>query len=191
MIARRWRPTEQGYTLMEVAVASVPLALIALSLFAVFSFTVAFSRRSEAKVEAVQQARLALHIMATELREASAAPCAIVIWSRDEGAVQEGVGFLTARIDGPGRLFVIDSTGTPRWQHAAYYLHDHARGELRRLTAEPAALASPPSGAEGRLLARQVRRLHVGRQGDLVTITLTVGRPLGEVVLEMAARPRN
>lgn len=154
MSARWRRPTEQGYTLMEVVVASVPLALIALLLFAVFGFTVAFSRRVEVKVEAVQQARMALHFIAQELREASAAPGAIVIWSTEEGAAQDGIGFLTARVDGPGRPFVTEPTGTPRWQHAVYYLRDHARGELRRLTAEPTTLAPPPSWEEGRLLMK-------------------------------------
>ena len=191
MSARWRRPSEQGYTLMELAVASVPLALITLSLFAAFGFTVAFSRRGEAKVDAVQQGRLALHVMANELREASAAPGAIVIWSRDEGAAQDGVGFLTARVDGAGRPFLVDDSGAPRWQQAVYYLHDPARGELRRLTVEPMVLTLPLSWEKARLLARQVRRLRLERRGDLVMITLTVGGRSGEAVLEMAVRPRN
>lgn len=93
MSARWRRPTEQGYTLMEVVVASVPLALIALLLFAVFGFTVAFSRRVEVKVEAVQQARMALHFIAQELREASAAPGAIVIWSTERVPRRMGSAF--------------------------------------------------------------------------------------------------
>ncbi len=71
--SRRHRP-EHGYTLIELAVAAVPLALIALSLFAAFAFTVAFARRGEQQVEAVQQARFALQFLAGELREASTTP---------------------------------------------------------------------------------------------------------------------
>ncbi len=184
-------PAERGYTLMEIVVAAVPLALIALSLFTAFGFTVTFSRRGEAGIEAVQQARLALHLMANELREASAAPGAIVTWSRDEGAIQDGIGFLSARADRPGRPFATEALGTPRWHQAVYYLHDHVRGEIRRLTAEPAALAWPPPWAEGRVVARQVKHLRLERRGDVVTITVTVGKPSGEAVLEMAVRPRN
>lgn len=196
---------ERGYTLMELVVASMPLALVAFSLFAAFQFTVTFSRRGEAGVEAVQQARQALHVMANELREASAAPGAIVIWSREQGDAFDGLGFLSARVDGPGRAFVTDPHGTPRWHRVVYYVHDHVRGELRRLVAEsmalapttlaPTSLSLPPStagaGAAGRTMARQVKRLHPVRHDDLVTITLTVAKPSGEVVLETAVRPRN
>ncbi len=196
MSARRRRRSERGYTLAELAVAAVPLAIMALSLFAAFSFTVAFARRGEQRVEVVQQARLALHVMAQELREASILPGAIIVWSRDEGAPQDGVGFLTARADGPGRAFATDPPGVPRWQHAIHYLYDPTRGELRRVAAAPSGLAVPPSGDEGRVLARQVRRFRLKRAGDLLTISLTVaapapGTPSAEIVLETAVRPRN
>ncbi len=175
--------------------AAVPLALIALSLFAAFGFTVAFARRGEQQVEAVQQARFALQFMAGELREASTVPGAIIVWSTDEGALQDGLGFLTARLDAPGRPFVIDPIGSPQWQQAVYYLYDATRGELRRVTTEPSALASPPSGDGDRLLARQVRGFRATRHGDLLTIALTVatspGNPSREAILETAVRPRN
>lgn len=183
--------TERGYTLMEIVVAAVPLALIGLSLFSAFSFTVAFSRRGEGNVEAVREARMALHYLAQELREAGATPGAIVVWSREEGDSVDGVGFLTARVDGPGRPFVTDPYGTPRWQQAVYYVHDRARGELRRITDESTTLTVPASRARGRVEARQVRRLRVERQGNLVRIIVTVGRTSGEAVLDMAVRPRN
>lgn len=196
MSARRRRRSEGGYTLAELAVAAVPLAIIALSLFAAFAFTVAFARRGEQQVEAVQQARLALHVIAQELREASVVPGAIIVWSREDGAAQDGVGFLTARADGPGRPFATDPPGVPRWQQAIHYIHDPARGELRRVTTAPAGLAVPPSGDQGRVLARQVRRFRLTRAGDLVSISLTVaapapGTPSAETVLETAVRPRN
>ncbi len=196
MSARRRRRSERGYTLAELAVAAVPLAIIALSLFAAFSFTVAFARRGEQRVEAVRQARLALHVMAQELREASILPGAIIVWSRDDRAPQDGVGFLTARADGPGRPFATEPPGVPRWQHAIHYLYDPIRGELRRVATAPSALPALPSGDEGRVLARQVRRFSVTRRGDLLTFSLTVaaaapGAPSAETVLETAVRPRN
>lgn len=191
MNARLRLATEQGNTLMEIVAASVPLALIGLLLFSAFGFTVAFSRRGGVQVEAIQQARIALHLLARELHESSAAPDAIIIWSRNAGAARDGVGFLTARVDGPRRSFLTDSAGTPHWQQAVYYLHDGASGELRRFTGEPRAPASPQAWAKGRFLAGRVRRLHVERRNDLVIINLTVGVPLREAVLETAVRPRN
>lgn len=189
MIARR--PTgESGFTLMEIVVASVPLAIVAFSLFAAFGFTVSFSRRGEAGIEAVQEARQALHFMAVEVREASGARGAILTWSRQDGAEQDGLGFLSARLEGPGRPFDTDPHGTPRWQHAVYYVHDHARGELRRLVG-PATLGSPPLPVEGRTMARQVKEARFERRGDVVTITLAVAKPSGVATLETAVRPRN
>lgn len=183
--------TERGYTLMEIVVAAVPLSLVALSLFTAFGFTVSFSRRGEAGIEATGQGRLALHHLANELREASAAPGAIVTWSRGDGSEGDGIGFLSARADAPGRPFATEAFGTPRWQHAVYYIHDPARAEVRRIVGDPTALTWPPAEASGRIIARQVQRFHVARQRDAVTITLTVKQPFGETRLETAVRPRN
>ncbi len=191
MNARRRGSWEQGFTLMEIAAASVPLALIGLLLFSVFGFTVSFSRRGEQQTEAVQQARMALHLMAKELRESSATPGAVVIWSRSRGAARDGVGFLVARGDAPGHPFLTDDNGTPLWQEAVYYLHDEATGELRRLTGEPGVIMSPQSSGRGRIVARQVSRLRVVRQQDLIIISVTVGPSAREAVLETAVRPRN
>ena len=191
---------ERGYTLMEMAIAAVPLAIIALSLFAAFAFTIAFTRRGEQQVEAVQQVRFALQFMIGELREASTAPAAIALWSRDEGAEQDGLGFLIARPEAPGRPFITDPAGVPRWQQAVYYLYDAAQGELRRITREPSLPASLPPGedgphGDGRVLARHITRFDVRRQGDLLTITLTVRtspvNPTADVVLTTAVMPRN
>ena len=186
----RGHTAERGFTLIEIVVAAVPLTIVALSLFAAFGFTVKFSRRGEAGIEAVQQARAALHFMTVELHEASGARGAILTWSRQEGAEWDGLGFLSARVEGPGRAFDTDAHGTPRWQHAVYYVHDYARGEIRRF-AGPATLDSPPPAVGGRIVARHVKEARFERRGDLVTITLTVAKPSGVATLEMAVRPRN
>lgn len=175
---------------MEIVVAAVPLTMVAFSLFAAFGFTVNFSRRGEVGIEAVQQARQALHFMTVELREASGERGAILIWSRQNGAEQYGLGFLTARVEGPGRRFDTDAYGTPRWQHAVYYVYDHDRGEIRRVVGPP-LLELPPLPVEGRTMARQVKEARFERRGDVVTITLTVAKPPGIATLEMAVRPRN
>ncbi len=184
-------PGERGYTLIEIAVAALPFAIIALSLLAAFGFTVMFTLRSEAKIDAVRQAGLALQILAQELREASVAPGAIITWSSDKGDSQDGIGFLAARENRPGRPFVTDPTGAPRWRHAVYYVHDPLREELRRIEDEPATLAPPSEGEAGRVVARQIRHFRVSRQDDLFTVSLTIGKPSLETVLQMAVRPRN
>lgn len=187
---QRW-PDQRGYSLIELAVASASFAIVGLLLFSVFVFTSRFAHRSEARVDAFQEARLALQVMASELREASVLPNALVIWSRDEGDANDAVGFLSARMEGSGRPFTTDIDGVPYWQEAVFYLYDSARGELRRLVAEPGALALPPLWEQGRILAREVRRFRVARRQDIITVTLTMGTPSDEIVLEIAVRPRN
>ncbi len=194
MSARRSRRTERGHTLLELAVAAVPLGLIGLLLFSVFGFTMAYSRRGEAGVETLQQARVALHFMAAELHEASAAPGAIVVWSRADGVAVDGVGFLTARAEAPGRTFAVETSGLPRWQNAVYFLHDPTRQELRRIAAEltgPSPLADEATRSMGRLLARRVKQMRVVRRGDVITISLTVAGSPGDAVLETSITPRN
>lgn len=182
---------ECGYTLLELLVASVPLALVSLLLFSSFAFTIAFSRRGQAEVAAVQQARIALHFMAQELREASDVPRAIMVWSRSEGAARDAVGFLSARVDGPGRAFSTDARGAAVWQGSAYYVHDDTKQELRRVAGDPGLLDTAPFVVGGRLMAKQVSALRVERRGDLITVSLTLKLPSGERVLETTVRPRN
>ncbi|MGQ0550543.1 MAG: hypothetical protein ACT4PY_12845 [Armatimonadota bacterium] len=134
---------------------------------------------------------LALHLMVNELREGSAAPGAVVIWFRDEGADYDGIGFLSARTDGPERAFATEPFGARRWHRVVYYVHDPAREEVRRLASDTSIGTEPPLVTEGRIVARQVKYMRLVRQRDVVTITLTVEKPLGEAILEMAVRPRN
>ncbi len=189
---RRLRPAPQaGFTLMEIVIAAAPLLLFSLTLFAAFQFTLGFSRRGDEGVEAVQQARLALHLMANELREAGAAPGEIVTWSRADGDAIDGIAFLTARANGPGRAFATDVWGVATWRHAVYYVLDEQRGELRRVVTDPAPLPPPRADAEGRTVARRVKTLRLARDAGLITITLVVRKPSGEAVLETAVRPRN
>ncbi|MDR7518380.1 MAG: hypothetical protein QN131_00145 [Armatimonadota bacterium] len=191
MSGNRARASERGYTLIELVAASVPVALIGLMVFSVFAFTAAFTRRSERQTETFQEARSALHLLAAELRESSTAPGALMVWSRDEGAPNDGIGFLAARAESPGRPFLTDGNGMPQWQEAVYYAHDRDSGDLRRITGDPATLWRPPHGAQGRLVARHIIRLRVQRREDLVVITVTVAKPPGEPTLEIAVRPRN
>jgi hypothetical protein len=170
--------------------ASVPLAVLGLVLFSTLGFTVAFSRRGEAQAEAVQEARAALQFLAMELRESSAAPNTVAIFAKDDGASRDGVSFPSARVDAPGRAFVASAGGAPDWRGSVYYFHDRDSGELRRFTAEPDILAGPLWG-NGRLMATHIRQFSVEREGDLITLSLTVRTLSGQAVLQTAVRPRN
>lgn len=170
---------------------SVPLALVGLLLFSAFAFTMTFSRRGQAEAAVIQQARIALHFMAQELREASDESGVIRLWSRHDGAPYDAIGFLVARVDGPGRAVSTDDRGTMTWQGSANYVHDDARQELWRITGDT-HLPDVISGvAGGRLMARQVSALQTQRTPGLITVRLTVKLPTGERVLETTVRPRN
>jgi hypothetical protein len=170
------------------------MALIALSLFAAFGFTVTFTRRVETEIDEVQRARAGLIFLARELSEASAGDGGVVLWSRGEDDAHDAVGFLSARTDGPGRGFVIDPGGTPNWQVAVVYLVDHTY-QLQRVTMRSSPLALPASAEGGQIVAKHVRRFRVRRDGDVVAITLVVApdpkNPSATTTLETAVRPRN
>jgi hypothetical protein len=59
------------------------------------------------------------------------------------------------------------------------------------MTGDSATLEAIPVRGRARVLARNVSRLHVERQGELITIALAVDTPPGEIVLETTVRPRN
>jgi hypothetical protein len=169
----------------------MPLAIAGLVLLAVLGFALGYIRRGEGEVSAVQEARVALHFLAMELREASGDSGATAVWSRADGAQRDGVGFFSARADAPGRAFAADSGGGPRWLQAVYYVHDPSSGELRRMLGPTGDLILPQPSREGRVVARRVKGLAVSRQGDLVTVKLTVEGARADVILDVAARPRN
>ena len=99
----RPRRAERGYTLVEVAVAAVPMAVIALSLFAAFGFTVTFARRAETQVEELQRAAVGLSFLARELSEASAAlgRRGALVSTRRRGSRCTGLSHRPARGSGP------------------------------------------------------------------------------------------
>jgi len=185
---------EHGYTLLELAVAIILMAFIALALFAAFGFTVTFARRVESEIDEVQRARAGLVILARELSEAGATDGGVALWSREHGDPHDAVGFLSARTDGPGRGFVVDSLGTPNWQVAVYYLVD-TTNQLTRVTVGSPPLALPTSVDGGQIVATHVRRFRVRRDGDVISITLIVAPdakdPSAITTLETAVRPRN
>lgn len=186
-----FRRAERGFTIMELVIALTIAGLVGSLLFAVWTFTLSFTRRGGGEVEAQQFGRIAMATMVRELREALADTGAVAIWSIADGAEVDAIGFVSARQDVSGRPFNTDADGNPSWRTAVYYVHDRSSGVLRRL-AQPweGALAMPPTN-EGRVVTRGAREVHFARQGDLVTITLRVAAGRREITLETAVLPRN
>jgi hypothetical protein len=191
MTMRRRGQTEQGVTLLELVATAVPAAILGLVLLAVLGFGLGFIERGGRETSAVQEARIALHFLAMEIREASDDPRAIAVWRREQGAPQDAVGFLSARAESPGRVFAADADGSPRWLGAVFYIHDPSSGELRRIERPLGNLTVLPSTGEGRVVARRVKELEANLQRGLVTARLTIEGARADVVLHVAARPRN
>ena len=190
-VATRGGAPERGFTIMELLIGLTMAGLVGSLLFAVWTFTLSFTRRGGTEVEAQQMGRIAMVTLTRELREALADSNAVAVWSTADGGPVDAIGFVSAREGVAGRPFGIDASGNPTWQTAVYYVHDRTGGTLRRL-ARPweGTLAFPPTG-EGRVVARGTRLARFTRQGDLVTITLLVAAGRREITLQTSVLPRN
>lgn len=190
MIGKKPRDQDSGFTLMEVVIGLALSSLIGSIIFAVWTFTLTFTRRGSLEVEAQQHGRIALTVLAGELREAAAGASSLAVWSSADGQPVDAVGFLGARSEEDRRTFSIESGG-PSWQTAVYYVHDRAAGMLRRVARPWEGHFSMPPTGEGRVVARGVREVRFAHRNDLITITLRVAAGRREVTLETTVLPRN
>jgi prepilin-type N-terminal cleavage/methylation domain-containing protein len=196
---RRWRPLYRrcvsGFTLIELAVAMGVSTILAMLVFGVTTFSITFTRRGAADVETAQLARIALSVMVQELREAHASAQAVAIWPGGEGAATNpsppALAFISARQEVAGRPFAIDGSGSPVWQTAVYYVFEPATGFLRRIASPWDGRFAMPSLADGRVVARGVRSMTIGRQEGLITIALVVHTGRREHTLQTAVLLRN
>jgi prepilin-type N-terminal cleavage/methylation domain-containing protein len=196
---RRLRPLYRrcvrGFTLIELAVAMGVSAILAMLVFGVTTFSITFTRRGAADLETAQLARIALSTMVQELREAHAGAHAVAIWPEAADASGDtslpALAFISARQEVAGRPFAIDGSDSPVWQTAVYYVHDPANGFLRRITRPWDGRFAMPSLADGRVVARGVRSMTIGRQEGLITIALVVHTGRREHTLQTAVHLRN
>lgn len=187
---RASRRSERGFTIMELLVGLTMGGLVGSLLFAVWTFTISFARRGGVEVEAQQFGRIAVATLARELREAKTGPEAIAVWSTEEDAPVDAIGFVSAR-ESAGSPFGADDGGNPLWRSAVYYVHDRVGGILRRQQRPWEGQLTIPPPQEGRVVARGVRSIQFTLQGDLVTLTLHVASGRREITLQTAVLPRN
>lgn len=187
----RARRADGGFTLIELVVAGTVVAIIGSLLAAVMGMLVRFNSRGASEVETERLARLTLAHLAQELREASADPGALATWRWDDGEGIRVLGFASARQETAGQPFTADVDGRPQWRTAVYYVHDRSTATLRRVGQPWTGSLVEPVAHNGRLAARGVQRLTVGRAGELITIALDITAGVRPIHLQTTVRPRN
>lgn len=182
---------ERGFTLLELMAAGVPLLLIGLLLTSVFGFVAGFVARRDRQTDVLRQGRTALALLTRELRESSLRPDRFAAWDQDGDGSLDAMGFLVPRAAERPRPFLTDLTGMPQWEGAIFYLYDRGTRELRRVAAGPLSLSATPSNQKGSVVARRITRFHIERHEDMVLVSLDVGTPPDDTVLQAGVRPRN
>jgi hypothetical protein len=124
--------TEQGYSIVDVLVALVMLALLLLSIYRLYIPTFALSQNLHEGLEAQQDVRLGLDRVSRALHETTTAFGRLRVYGPQAGcagAFEGCIGFVTARdtCTGPFRLV----GGAPDWQATIYVWRDTESNELR------------------------------------------------------------
>jgi hypothetical protein len=124
---------EQGYSIVDVLVGLVLLALVLLSIYQLYIPTFTLSQNVHDGLEAQQGVRLAIDRVARALHETSTAFGRVRIYGAESGcagAYEGCIGFVTARdmqCSGSFRLV----GGAPDWQATMYVWRDTQSNELR------------------------------------------------------------
>jgi hypothetical protein len=126
-------PPEAGYSIVDVLVGLVLLALVILSIYQLYIPTFALSQNIHEGLEAQQDVRLGLDRVARALHETSTAFGRVRLYAASSGcsgAYEGCIGFVTARdaqCTGTFRLV----GGAPDWQATIYVWRDTSSNELR------------------------------------------------------------
>jgi prepilin-type N-terminal cleavage/methylation domain-containing protein len=174
-------PRERGLSLIELLVASAIAGILGLAVFGLFRGGLALWQRGAEAID-VGDATIGLEVLGAAIRESS----------HSMDVIQVGGDILVLRSgplpDGDGTLA---ATGLLTFGGWVAFVHDRDRLELRRIElATPDATANPLPG-QGRLIARDVQGFAVERQGDRITVSMTIGRHGRSVTLRTSIRPRN
>jgi prepilin-type N-terminal cleavage/methylation domain-containing protein len=182
-------PRERGLSLIEFLVASAIAGILGLAVFGLFRGGLALWQRGAEAIDA-GDAALGMEVIAAAIRESSRSLDVVRVIGGEGG--QRGRGILVLRpsplTDRDGALA---ATGLLTWGGWVAFVHDRDRLELRRIElASPDAIADAVSG-QGRLIARHVQGFAVERDGERITVTMTIERHGRSVTLRTSIRPRN
>ncbi len=123
---------EQGYSIVDVLVGLVLLALVILSIYQLYVPTFTLSRNVHEGLEAQQDVRLGIDRVARALHETSTAFGRVRLYTAKSGctgAYEGCIGFVTARDACTGSFRLVG--GAPDWQATIYVWRDTSSNELR------------------------------------------------------------
>jgi type II secretory pathway component PulJ len=125
--------TERGYSIVDVLVGLVLLALVILSIYQLYLPTFRLSQNIHEGLETQQDVRLAIDRVARALHETSTAFGRVRLYGAESGctgAYEGCIGFVTARDAQCAGAFQLVG-GAPDWQATMYVWRDTASNELR------------------------------------------------------------
>ncbi len=178
---KRYSP-EHGFSLLELQVALVLAALFGLAVFGLFRAGLALWQQDR-ESSGVGEAAVAMDTVARVIRESSGDPDAVRLWPNAGIAMRSALN--------PDRSYATTSEGLPAWSGWVALVHDPDRLELRRVDLASVDDLSSPPREHGQLVARQVRSFAVGREGDRITVKMSIETNGRILTLQTAVRPRN
>ncbi len=124
--------TERGYSIVDVLVGLVMLALLILSIYRLYVPTFALSQNIHDGLEVQQDVRLGLDRVSRALHETTTAFGRLRVYASEAGctgAFEGCIGFVTARDACTGSFRLVG--GAPDWQATIYVWRDTLSNELR------------------------------------------------------------
>ena len=169
------RPTERGYTLLEIIIALALATLVVGLIGALFLFSFrTWQRGSDLRAVQIEATTIA-DLIARDIRAASQAGITL----RPDVAVESGTPLLAV-----SSAASAEESGGARW---IVYTLDERRGELRRLLLER---GDPPSVLEARRIASGVS-VHLDPADGGVAVEVEVRRGGASFRIRRAAAPQN
>ena len=189
MKTRSDRHAERGYSLIELPVALLVAAILALAIFGLFRAGLVLGQR-RAHAIAAGEAAIGLDVIARTMREGSRDPKAILIWPGGNGEDRhDAVVVRTAR--GEGGEYAVGGEGQPAWTGWTGFVHDAGRRVIRRVEFRRTESVPAPPWEGGSVVVRQAQSFTVDRRGEQVDFTVVLESKGSVLTLRSVVRPRN